>query len=80
MDDSEKLIGVFALPYGREAIVKDVVFDSGMNLLRLTLKEGRRITIVDLDIPSVRQLAGTMLQWADNAADPANPAPGDNRH
>ena len=39
----------FAAPYNREVRLHDVVYESGMRLLRVTVKEGRRITILDVD-------------------------------
>lgn len=49
------------LPYRRRAIVKQVVFDSGMRMTRLVIKEGTRITQVDLDDETAKGLAEALL-------------------
>ena len=36
-------------PYGREIRLDDLSFESGMRLLRVTIREGRRFTTLDLD-------------------------------
>jgi len=55
-------------PYGREVRLDDVRFESGMRLLRVTIREGRRITVLDVDAPTAVAWAKTMMQWAGNAA------------
>jgi hypothetical protein len=55
-EDKERLETLIA-PYGREVRLDEVRFESGMRLLRITIREGKRITILDLD-------AGTALAWA----------------
>jgi hypothetical protein len=51
-------------PYGRELELHEVLYESGMKLLRLRIREGRRFTILDLDASSAAQLGGTMSAWA----------------
>jgi len=48
------------LPYRRRAILKEVIFDGGMRMTRLIIKEGTRITQVDLDAEAAENL-GKML-------------------
>ena len=54
-------------PYRREIWLDDVQFDSGMRLLRVTVKEGRRFTQLDLDQPTAVRWAELMLDWANTA-------------
>ena len=54
-------------PYRREIWLDDVQFDSGMRLLRVTVKEGRRFTQLDLDRPTAVRWAELMLDWANTA-------------
>ncbi len=54
-------------PYGRELRLHDVLYGEDMQLLRLTIKEGRRITIVNLDAATVEELARLMSDWAARA-------------
>ena len=42
-------IATVAAPYRREIWMDDVRFESGMRLLRVTIKEGTRFTQLDLD-------------------------------
>jgi hypothetical protein len=54
-----------AAPFGREVRLDEVTFESGMRLLRITIREGRRFTVVDLDAASAAQWARTMAEWSD---------------
>ena len=54
-------------PYRREVWLDDVRFESGMRLLRVTIKEGRRFTQLDLDEATADQWGQTMLNWAQCA-------------
>jgi len=53
------------LPYGRTITLKNVAHESGLKMLRLTIREGRRFTIVDLDNASARELAADLAGWVD---------------
>ncbi len=53
------------LPYGRTITLKNVIHESGFKMLRLTIREGRRFTIVDLDNASARKLADDLDGWAN---------------
>jgi hypothetical protein len=50
-------------PYRREIWLDDLQFDSGMRLLRVTIKEGRRFTQLDLDAATADRWAQIMLDW-----------------
>ena len=54
------------LPYRRKAIIRRVDFDGGMSLVRLVLREGTRITQVDLDADSATQLGEALTAAARN--------------
>jgi len=64
MTDDTSEIALFELPYSRKAELREVHFDGGMVMLRLILREGRRITQVDLDGDSATALAEAMGNWA----------------
>ncbi len=61
-------------PYGREVRLDDVRFESGMRLLRVTIREGMRITVLDVDPPTALAWAKTMTQWAERVAGPEEKA------
>jgi len=62
-------IGEMELPFGRRATLKNVQFETGLNMLRLTLREGRRFTIIDLDALSAGKLGDLMVRWSQVTAD-----------
>ncbi len=62
--DTKTRIATIEAPYRREVWLDDVQFESGMRLLRVTIKEGRRFTQLDLDEATADQWGQTMLDWA----------------
>jgi hypothetical protein len=54
----------FSAPYGRQIKLEDVTFDSDMRLMRITIREGRRFTIMDVDAATADKWGGAMLAWA----------------
>jgi len=64
MSDDFREIANYELPYSRKAELREVSFDGGMKMLRLILREGRRITQVDLDADSAMALSDAMGDWA----------------
>ena len=54
----------FDLPYGRQATLKNVQYASNLQMLRVTLRENRRFTVIDLDQASAEALGVEMLAWA----------------
>jgi len=52
-------------PYNKQIKLEDMAFDGGMNLLRLTIKEGSRFTQLDLDPGTARDLAQNIIEWAN---------------
>lgn len=57
-------IGRIDAPYRREVVLQDVVHESGMRMLRIRIREGRRFTIVDIDAPTAETWADIMTRWA----------------
>ena len=64
MSDDFREIANYELPYSRKAELREVSFEGGMKMLRLILREGRRITQVDLDADSAMALSDAMGDWA----------------
>ena len=58
-------LAVIAAPYGREVTLKQVTFDSGMVLMRVTIREGKRITSVDVDPETASEWSGYMAAWSE---------------
>jgi len=61
-------IAELELPFRRSASLKNAEFENGLNFLRLTLREGRRFTVIDLDPDSAQKLGGIMQRWASVSA------------
>lgn len=61
MSEIQTEIARLDLPYRRTAIVKEVIFDGGMRMTRLIIKEGTRITQVDLDAQAAESLGKTLV-------------------
>jgi hypothetical protein len=57
----------FTAPFGRDVVLQDVTHESGMRMLRVRIREGRRFTIMDLDADTAAQWGQLMLDWAANA-------------
>ena len=57
-------ITAMALPYKRQAKLKYVEFDGGMKMVRLILREGTRITQLDLDAASATALGAALVAAA----------------
>lgn len=68
-DETVTELANLELPFRRKASVREVRHESGMRMLRLVLREGHRITQVDLDEDSARAL-GQLL--TDNAGSTPN--------
>lgn len=67
--ETKTRIATVEAPYRREVWLDDVLFESGMRLLRVTIKEGRRFTQLDLDAATAERWAQTMLDWTRRAGE-----------
>lgn len=64
-DLSRKPLETFAAPYRREVRLEEVEFESGMKMLRVIVREGHRITQLDLDGDTARAWGAAMVAWAE---------------
>jgi hypothetical protein len=55
----------FDAPYGRKVKLEAVEHESGLRVLRVRIREGRRFTIMDIDENTARHWAAAMNSWAD---------------
>lgn len=69
-EEIRERLATIAAPYHREVRLDDVRFDSGMRLLRVVIREGHRITQLDIDAPTARAWAETMQRWSEQATPP----------
>ena len=55
----------FPAPYGREVELLDVLYESGMRLLRVRIREGNRFTILELDASTAAHWGDAMSAWSE---------------
>jgi Family of unknown function (DUF6967) len=58
----------FAAPYGRDVVLQAVEHESGLRMLRVRIREGRRFTVMDLDPDTAARWGEAMRDWAADAA------------
>ena len=64
-NDKEGLIEEFAAPYNRIVKLEKIEHESGMHMLRLRIREGRRFTIMDLDKETAQKMGQHLINWAE---------------
>jgi len=57
----------FAAPYGRKITMESVDHESGLRMLRIRIREGRRFTIMDIDEDTASHWITVMTKWANQA-------------
>ena len=55
----------FEAPYGRQIKLEGVEHESGMRMLRLRIREGKRFTVLDIDEDTARHWGLALCSWAD---------------
>lgn len=68
-DGARTKLETITAPYGRQVRLEDVRFESGMRLLRVTIREGHRITVLDIDAETATQWADTMRRWVEQVSE-----------
>lgn len=69
-DVERKEIAVIDAPYRRQIRLEEARFESGMTMFRMIVREGHRITQVDLDGEAAALLAGHLGRWAAGQGKP----------
>lgn len=54
-------------PYGREIRLDDIAYETGMKLMRLTIREGSRYTILEIDSKTAQVWGQALLRWAEKS-------------
>lgn len=57
-------IALLEAPYRRQVQFEQVLFESGMEMFRVIIREGHRITQIDLDAETAQRWAEIMGHWA----------------
>jgi hypothetical protein len=66
-DETKTTLSNIVAPYGRKIRLEDVRFESGMRLMRVTIREGLRITVFDIDAATATEWARAMQTWAQQS-------------
>lgn len=66
-DEIIRPLDEFPAPYGRQVKLEAVEYESGLRMLRLRIREGKRFTVMDLDEDTARHWAAIMRDWADGS-------------
>ena len=53
----------FSAPYGKEVTLENVIYENGMRVLRIHIREGNRFTVMDIDESTASHWAGAMADW-----------------
>jgi hypothetical protein len=65
-------LGKLDLLFGKELKIEEIVYDNGLRMLRLRLREGKRFTTIELDADNAGKWADIIGAWARE-----NPLPQD---
>ncbi|MCB1438600.1 MAG: hypothetical protein H6888_07800 [Nitratireductor sp.] len=57
-------IATLEAPYMRKVQLEEARFESGMKMFRVIIREGKRITQIDLDAETAGEWARIMGNWA----------------
>jgi hypothetical protein len=52
-------------PYGKEVTLENVVYENGMRVLRVHIREGNRFTVMDIDDKTASSWAAAMNTWVN---------------
>lgn len=63
--EDQQFIEEFTAPYNRTVKMENIAHESGMQMLRLHIREGRRFTIMDLDKETATKMGKLLLTWAE---------------
>jgi len=64
-EDTVTPLDDFDAPYGRKVKLEAVDYESGLRMLRLHIREGRRFTVLEVDETTARHWGALMCSWAD---------------
>ena len=54
----------FSAPWNKDVVLQAVVHDSGLRMLRIRIKEGKRFTVMDVDEATALRWGEAMTGWA----------------
>lgn len=63
-DEIVRALDTFVAPYGRDITLESVEHESGLCMLRIRIREGRRFTVMDIDKDTAVHWSAAMRAWA----------------
>jgi hypothetical protein len=63
-DEIVTTLDTFAAPYGRKITLESVEHESGLRMLRIRIREGRRFTVMNIDTDTALHWSAAMREWA----------------
>lgn len=66
-NESVSTLDQFDAPYGRQVTLDSIEHESGLRMLRIRIREGRRFTVMDIDEGTAIRWAAVMRTWCRNA-------------
>jgi hypothetical protein len=58
-------LSAYEIPYSRHLRLQNVDYNNGFNMMRMIWREGKRLTIVNLDPDTAAQLGEELISWAN---------------
>jgi len=65
-------LGEIVAPYGRRIKLDEIAYESGLNMLRLTIREGARFTILEIDRPTAVEWGRMLTEWGSDQKAPTD--------
>ena len=65
METTVTKLDKFTAPYGKEVTLENVVYENGMRVLRIHIREDRRFTVMDIDANTALNWGTAMVDWAN---------------
>ena len=64
METTVTRLNRFNAPYGKVVTLENVVYENGMRVLRIHIREGNRFTVMDIDESTASNWGTAMNDWA----------------
>lgn len=59
-------IKVIDAPFSKQITFQKVEYENGFQFIRMRIKEGKRFTMIDLDVNTATDCADTIQTWVDS--------------
>ena len=69
MESTVTRLSKLSAPYGKEVTLENVVYENGMRVLRIHIREGNRFTVMDIDENTASDWGEAMTDWAAQTED-----------